>query len=178
MRRKYELGSDYRLVCSWKEKIKMRNVKDWEEEVSSKSTLKWYKLTKNGAGVARYLKSVQGQEVVTLVRLLFRLRTGLAYLLEVKKGCKIIINGRCVMCESGAGDVEHLLVTCGKFERDRWVLADDVRRIVGAGEWLEEYGRVGKESKVALLLGKCVERVSDTVMEEVSECVMYWIGKW
>ena len=39
---------------SWKEKIKMRNEKDWEEEVSSKSTLKWYKLAKNGAGVERY----------------------------------------------------------------------------------------------------------------------------
>ena len=50
LRRKYELGSEYGSVCSWKEKIKMRNKKDWEEEVSSKTTLKWYKLAKNGAG--------------------------------------------------------------------------------------------------------------------------------
>ena len=50
-------------------------------------------------------------------------------------------------------------------------------RIVGAGEWLEEYGRLCKEGTVALLLGKSVEGVSDTVMEEVSECIMYWIGK-
>ena len=35
----------------------------------------------------------------------------------------------------------------------------------------------GEECKVALLLGG-VEGVSDTVMEEVGECVMYWIGKW
>ena len=29
---------------------------------------------------------------------------------------------RGVMCESGAGkDVEHFIVTCGEFERDRWV---------------------------------------------------------
>ena len=54
LRRKYELGSEYRLVHSWKEKIKVRNEKDWEEEVSSKSTLKWYKLAKNGAGVVSY----------------------------------------------------------------------------------------------------------------------------
>ena len=70
---------------TWKEKIKMRNEKDWEEEVSSMNTLKWYKLAKNGAGVERYLRSVQGQEVV---RLLFRLRTGLARLLRDKKSCK------------------------------------------------------------------------------------------
>ena len=39
------------------------------------------------------------------------------------------------MCESGAGeDVEHLLVTCGEFERGQWVLADEVSRIVGTGE--------------------------------------------
>ena len=64
----------------------------------------------------------------------------------------------CVMCESGARkDVEYLLVTCGEFERDQRVLADEVSRIVGTEEWLEEYGRVGKEGRVALLLGKGVE---------------------
>ena len=51
-------------------------------------------------------------------------------------------------------------------------------RIVGAGEWLEEYGRVCKEGKVALLFGKSVAEVSDTVMEEVGKCVAYWIRKW
>ena len=35
-------------------------------------------------------------------------------------------------------------------------------RIVEAGEWLEEYGRVYKECKVALPLGNGVEGVSDT----------------
>ena len=67
-------------MCSWKKKIKMRNEKDWEE-VSSKSTLKQYKLA-NGARVERYLRSVLGQE---FVRLLFRLRTGSAGLLEDKE---------------------------------------------------------------------------------------------
>ena len=77
------------------------------------------------------------------MRLLFRQRTGSAWLLEGKKIYKTITDERCVICESGAGeDVEHLLVTCGEFERDRWVLTDEVSRIVGAGEWLEEYGRV------------------------------------
>ena len=37
---KYELDSGYGSMCSWKENIKMRNEKDWEEEVSCKSTLK------------------------------------------------------------------------------------------------------------------------------------------
>ena len=60
----------------------MRNETAWEEEVSSKTTLKWYKLAKNTARVERCLRSVQGQEVV---KLLFRLRTGTAGLLEDKK---------------------------------------------------------------------------------------------
>ena len=67
----------------------MRNDKDWVE-VSSKSTLKCYKLAKNGTGVERYLRSVQGQKVV---RLLFRLRIGSAVLLEHKKRCKMIMRG-------------------------------------------------------------------------------------
>ena len=37
---------------------------------------------------------------------------------------------------------------------------DEVSRIVGAGEWLAEYGRVCKEGKLELLLGKGVEEVT------------------
>ena len=62
-------------------------------------------------------------------------------------------------------------MTCGEFERGQWVLADEVSRIVGAGERLEEYGRVCKEGKVALLFG--MKGVIDTVMEEVGECIMF-----
>ena len=148
----------------------MRNEKDWEEEVSSKCTLKRYRLAKNDAGVEMYLRSVQSQKVV---RLLFRLRTGSVGLLEDKKRCKMTTDERCVMGESGVGeDVEHLLVKCVEVKRNRWILMDEVSRIIGAGEWLEEYGRVCKEGKVALLLGRGVEGVSDTVMEEVGECII------
>ena len=38
------------------------------------------------------------------------------------------------------------------------MLLDDVGRIVGAGEWLDEFWRVDEEGKVLLLLGKGVER--------------------
>ena len=41
--------------------------------------LKWYKLANNGAGVERYLKSVQGQDIV---RLPIILRTGSVRLLR------------------------------------------------------------------------------------------------
>ena len=52
--------------------------------------------------------------------LLFRQRIDSAGLLEENKRYKIIIDERCVICGSDAGeDVEPLLVTCGKFERDQ-----------------------------------------------------------
>ena len=67
-----------------------------------------YKLAQIGAGTERYLRSVQDQEVF---KLLFRLRTGSAGLLEDNMRCKMITDECFVMCESGAGDdVEHLLV--------------------------------------------------------------------
>ena len=69
MRRKYKLGNEYGSVCSWKEKITMmRNEKNWEEEVSSKSTLKWYKLARNGAGMEMYVRSGHGKEGVDYVQ--------------------------------------------------------------------------------------------------------------
>ena len=76
------------------------------------------------------------------MRLLFRLRTGSAGFLEDKKSCKMIIDERCVMCVSGAEvDVEHLLLMCGEFERDRCALVDEVGRIVGAGGiWKHVHG--------------------------------------
>ena len=53
------------------------------------------------------------------MRLLFRLRTGSAGLLEDKKRCRIVSDERCVMCDSGLGeDVAHFLVGCRGFERD------------------------------------------------------------
>ena len=68
-------------------------------------------------------------------KLLYRLRTGSAGLLEDRKKCKIIIEKRCVMCESGVGeDVEHVVVTCGEFGRDRCIVVDEVSRILGVEE--------------------------------------------
>ena len=67
---------------------------------------------------------MQGQESV---RLLFRLRTGSAGLLEDKKRCRKISDERCVICDREVGDdMAHFLVGCEEFERDRLVLLDDV----------------------------------------------------
>ena len=83
------------------------------------------------------------------------------------------------MSDSGAGDnVENLLVMCGEFERDWWVVMDEMSRIVGIEEWLGEYGSVCTEDMVAWLLWNGLEGGSDTVMEEFGICIMYWIGKW
>ena len=92
MRRTFELDNEGGLVGKLQNKIKAGNEKDWEEEVYTKSTLKWYRLAKDGTMVERYVRSVQGQENV---RLLFRLRTSSAGLLEDKKRCRIFSDERC-----------------------------------------------------------------------------------
>ena len=74
-----------------------RNEKDWEEEVYKESTLKWYRLEIDDAAVERDVRSVQSQESM---RLLFRMRTGSAGLLEDKKNCRIVSDEMCVMCDS------------------------------------------------------------------------------
>ena len=48
--------------------------------------------------------------------------------------CKIIIDERCVLCEWCRGRCGALIGdVCWELERDQWVLADEVSRIVGAG---------------------------------------------
>ena len=83
-----------------KNKIKTRNEKDWEEELYTKSTLKLYRVEKDDTGMERYVRSVLGQKSL---RLLFRLKTCSAGLLEDKTRCRMVSDEKCVMCDSGVG---------------------------------------------------------------------------
>ena len=101
--------------------------------------------------------------------MIFNLRTGLAGLFQDKRRCS---DDRCVMCDSGeVEDVDHFLIGCTEFGKGWKALLEELRGVEGAGEWLIEFERVGTEGKVALLLGKGTERMSNEVME-VSRCVM------
>ena len=93
------------------------------------------------------------------MRLLIKLRTCSAGLLEDKKICRMVNDERCVVCHSRVGKKRFILVGCGELERYRQVLLDDVCRIVWAREWLDEFWRLDEKEKVALLLGKGVEGV-------------------
>ena len=68
----------------------------------------------------------------------------------------------------------YFLVGCGGFERDRLVLLNDVCRIVGARDWLDEFFRGTRRER-----GYCCwekEGIYNRVMEDVGECVLYiWI---
>ena len=44
------------------------------------------------------------------------------------------------------------------------------------GLWEIEFWRVDEEGKVTLLLGKGEEGICNRVMEDVGECVLYWLG--
>ena len=49
--------------------------------------------------------------------------------------------------------VAYFLVGCGEFERDQQVLLDDVCRIVGRREWLDEFLRIDR-GKGGFTVGK------------------------
>ena len=69
----------------------------------------------NGGQIGRL---VQRQESV---RLLFRLRTGSAGLLDDKKRYRMFSDERCVMCDSRVVEnMAHFHVGCGEFKRDCW----------------------------------------------------------
>ena len=50
--RKYRLeGNERGSTQEWKERVHERNRRDWIEEVKGKSSLKWYQLAKEEAGL-------------------------------------------------------------------------------------------------------------------------------
>ena len=51
-------------------------------------------------------------------------------------------------------------------------------RTVWAREWLDEFWGEDEEEEVALLLGKEVVGIYNRVMEDVRECILYWLGRW
>ena len=70
---------------------------------------------------------------------------GSAGLLEDKKRCRIVSDKRCVMCDSGVGEgVVHFLMGCGGFEKYQLMLLENVCRILGARECLDEFWRVDR----------------------------------
>ena len=71
-------------------------------------------------------------------------------------------------------DVDHFLIGYTALGKEQKTLMEELR-VEGAGEWLEEFERVGTEGKVALLLGKEVKRMGKEVMVEVGRCNMCWI---
>ena len=68
MRRKFELDNGVGSVGRLKNKIVERNKKDWEEELYLKSTLKWYKLEKDGTRVAKYVISSGSEDCEVVVQ--------------------------------------------------------------------------------------------------------------
>ena len=53
--------------------------------------------------------------------------------------------------------MEHFLVQCEEFRWERQDLLEKIRLMEGTHEWMEEYGRVELEGKMALLLRRSTE---------------------
>ena len=86
---------------------------------------------------------------------------------------------RCVLCNSGeVEDVEHFLVRCEEFKWERQDLLEKIRQIEGTQGWTDEYGRVGDEGKMALLLGRSVKSLEREVGDRVDERIMEEVRKW
>ena len=149
----------------WKERVHEGN-----EKVEGKSILKWYRMMKEETRLDEYTKTLVSQEGV---RLRFRLKTGSAGLFEDKKRCRMCEDERCVLCNSSeVEDVEHFLARCEEFRWKKQDMLEKIRQMEGTQEWIDEYGRVGDERKMALLLARSIkrelgDRVDECVMEEV-----------
>ena len=61
---------------------------------------------------------------------------------------------------------------------ERQVLLEKIRQIEGTQEWIDEYGRVGDEGKMALLLGRSGKSLEMEVGDRVDERITEEVRKW
>ena len=86
---------------------------------------------------------------------------------------------KCVLCNNcEVEDVEHFLVRCEGFRWERQDLLEKIRQMEGTQEWMDEYGRVGDEGKLALLLGRSVRNLEREVGDRVDERRYGGSEKW
>ncbi len=129
-----------------KEKCEQR----WAEEVQNKKTLDLYAAVKNGLKKESYVDDPGDRRGA---RLKFRFRSRSAGLRAEVGGWKNREESRqCVMCSEGEDEsVEHVMMRCAAYRREREQLWEGIRSESGLGEgwgWLEE------EEKVEVLLGR------------------------
>lgn len=138
--------------------VKWEGLRRWRERMEQKSSLEWYKSKKAPQYVRWYDCRLGGD-------LLFQAR---ARCINVnarnfrwsESGCKA-----CQMCESGVDEtVEHVILECGKYERDR----QELLRVVQKEIFLKESEIYGvnvrtKREWMLLLLG---------LNGEVNDCTM------
>ena len=73
--------------------------------LEGKSSLSWYRMVKEVAGLEQYTRSSVGHEEL---RIRFQLRTGSAGLFKDKKWCRMCTDDRCVLCAWGSRGCQTL----------------------------------------------------------------------
>ena len=128
----------------------MRRLRDWDtqrwqEEVLSKSTLKWYREGKPHIGYDKCYNKSKYSEYLAKARI------NAVQLEEHLERGKIDADITCKLCEQGDGDLEHFLVVCpeleGKRERsimDKWKSQYKMQMTVNILFREENYGCVGR----------------------------------
>ena len=112
----------------------MRDVDEegWQEEVGEKSSLRWYRLAKEGFGQERYVKEFGTKGEV-------RLRFVSARLLGDKERYGICKDDKCELCDEGVMEDMHFLLHCGEFASDRGRLLGMIEGIEWTEEWMAEW---------------------------------------
>ena len=174
--RTYGLTEESETREQWKAKVEEGNDEGWWEEVESRSSLGWYRMTKEEFGVETYLGSSQGQEAI---RCPFRMRTGSAGLFADKKRCRLCEEDKCVLCDSEeVEDVLHFLVLCEEFQWERQELLSRIGDIVGSDAWMEEFAGAENDGKMALMLGRRVVGLDRMVAEKIDDLILAEILRW
>ena len=115
-----------------RKRVEENGLARWHAGMESKSTLKWYR-NKERPEALQWHVGDWGS------RLLVKTRTGT---LEVKARDREERDQGCSSCRDVRETVEHFLVECVRYEREREMLIGSVKAMIGEQEW---YRRLGEE---------------------------------
>ena len=146
-------------------KVQERGREVWKEGMSEKSSLEWYARKDEPRSECFYDGSRSGE-------LLFKART---QSLEVNSRTYRWENDgdkTCKMCDSGRDEtIEHVLLECEKYERERRSMIEDVKEEIGSELWesmVQEGEGINPTRVVLFLLGLSTEdEWNSTTVERV-----------
>ena len=147
-----------------KNKTEVNGYQDWKKGMEGKSTLRWYRNKKMIGREEWYQGDWAG-------KLLFKARSDT---LELNGRNRDVREQRCQLCNEEKETLEHFIIECEKYRKQRKILDTQIAKIIGRKEW--EKRKDGEDRGILTVLGLTNDKDIDKRI--VSHVKMFLTESW